>query len=130
MSSKFQTKEFKDLQDKWYTKLSKSGFNDVEDGDDRLKEWDSFNFSGRYDQNSFHSTEQYFILAGQFLHSYKFETKRDRLIWKLHSEGRTLTNIADVLKARNFPKHSRSLVFRIMKRLAVEMLRQYDADDT
>jgi len=37
----WQTKEFKKLNDKWYTKLKKSGFQDVENFNGSLKEPDT-----------------------------------------------------------------------------------------
>lgn len=125
-------KNFKKLQDKWYSKLKKSGFTDLEDSKQRIKRDPvtyTFNSSAYidknvgYDQIKLHqeSKEEYFRQAGQFYHDYAFESDLDKLVWQYHSEGYTMGEVASILKARKI-KTSRTPVNYIVLRLAKIML--------
>lgn len=127
--SKFQTKEFKSLQKKWYKKLEKEEFKDVEQDEHRLKQWDSFNFSGRYSSDLFVSKEKYYQLVGQFLHEHKFKTKREYAIWEYHSEGLTIRAIAEEIKRRRFKHNKVMTVYYVIQRLEKEMLNKYEQED-
>lgn len=131
MSNPFKTKKFEDLKDKWYKKLEKSGFKDIEQDEDNLKEWESFAFCGRYQKSLFQSKEAYFQMAGQFLHTYKFKNERDRFIWECHADGKTITQIAEALKKRRFKIHNRTGAHLDVLRLSKEMLKAngIDTDD-
>ena len=95
-----QSKEFLKLQDKWYKKLEKSGFEDAE-----KKGYLKWSFSqnmtrtSERDKVSVHENkEEYYRLAGHFLYDYKFENKKHEHIWQFHSEGKTLEEIQILLK--------------------------------
>lgn len=127
MTSPFKTKKFLELRDKWYTKLEKSGFVDAEQDEDNLKQWDSYSFSGsrraRYNKDLYSSKEEYYQLAGKFLNSYEFKTKKERLIWECHAEGKTVTETSEILRKKNFKSCSRSRVHDAVSALAKEMLK-------
>jgi hypothetical protein len=123
--SKFQTEDFKKLKEKWYSKLKSSGFNDIEQDENHLKEWDSFAFTSRYNKHLFNSKETYYRYASQFLHDYNFPDKRQQVIWELHSSGKTITQISQELKKRRFKSHNRSGVHVTIQALAKEMLKNY-----
>lgn len=129
MSSKFQTKPFKALQEKWYKKLKDEGFKDVEQDENHLKEWDSHAFVSRYSSKLFASKQTYFELAGQFVYTYKFKTPREKLIWELHAEGKTITQISTELKRRRYKTYNRSGVHIIIQSIAKVMLKQYDSEN-
>jgi hypothetical protein len=93
-----KSKEFKALQSKWYRKLEKEGFEDVEDGEKYLKQYHSHYFQDHYKVNGFTSKQRYFQLASHFLHDHQFPSKTDRKIWEMHSEGATLIEIQQVTK--------------------------------
>lgn len=83
----------------WDQKLRESGFIDIEDRDsprEMLKSWHSTLFIHRFDQERFSARQQYFELVTQFLHSYEFDSELEREIWFLHSEGKSLREIAKI----------------------------------
>lgn len=129
MSHKFQSKEFKALKRKWYDKLKKSDFNDIEQEDGNLKQWAVSDFTVRRDPKLFNSKEKYFQLAGQFAHDYKFSNKRDQFIWVHHAEGLTIMAIVAKLKSRNFKSANRSSTHDTIQRLEKEMLSLYAKED-
>lgn len=88
-------KSLKKLTDKWYKKLARSGFNDVESTPDYLKYWDSRKFQDKLTPAVFEAHQRYFELASQLLHDASvWETKQDKRIWEGHCQGHTLTVIA------------------------------------
>lgn len=96
----FNSKEFKDLQKKWYKKAEDSGFDDIEQEDGNLKRWDSYVFQRKYNKEQAEAKESYYRSAGKFLYDYKFEKKSQREIWRLHAEGLSFEKILKVLKKR------------------------------
>lgn len=89
----------KELQNHWYQKLKENGFNDIEDTSsprEMLKSWHSTLFIHRYEKERFTARQQYFEIVTQFLHSHEFESELEREIWFLHSEGKSLREIATI----------------------------------
>ena len=96
-------KQFKALQQKWYKKLEKSGFEDIEQtSDDRgfLKQNHNSYFKTRHTPLSFQNTQEYFLQCSHFLLEHDFNTEQARAIWKLHSEGYSRREIAKMLKIK------------------------------
>jgi hypothetical protein len=126
MSSPFKTKEFQDLQKVWNRKLEKSGFQDIERSDrvgkasGRLKTDALKNITQSYTAEQFAVKEEYYRLAGQFLHDYKFKSDNDRTIWRMHSEGISVRDIIRALKKKGVTAY-KDLVHGTIKRLADEM---------
>lgn len=126
MSSLFKTKEFKDLEKEWYDKLAKDGFKDLERQDrvgkkeERLKNGSVEIIQDRYTLEQFKIKEEYYRVAGQFLHNNKFKCSLDRLVWSLHSEGMSIRNIIKKLKKKGRTAY-KDLIHGIIKRLADEM---------
>lgn len=87
VSKFYNTKEFLELNAKWSKKLEKSGFEDIEYPNGTLKLWTSYFFKTRYKENVYEAKEEYYRLANQFLHDYKFKTALDKKIWKYHASG-------------------------------------------
>ncbi len=82
----FETHNFKKLKDKWYGKLEKSGFKDIEHDEDFLQN-PSTPF-GRADTAQYNqSKEEYYRLAGHFLHDHKFTNDTEKRVWELHQSG-------------------------------------------
>lgn len=94
----------------WDKVLELSGFEDIEDRRTGfLKVWSGKQLPVLPIKNMAHrsgvyssliwkeSQAEYYRLAGQFLYLKKFRTKRHKIIWRLHSEGRTLKEIATKL---------------------------------
>lgn len=96
-------KKFLQLQQKWDQKLAKSGFTDIEDrASGLIKDWNYSNVC--YDE----SYEEYYRLASEYLHVAKFKNSKFREVWRLHSEGVTLSKTGELL-GFNGPKSGRSL---------------------
>lgn len=112
----------KDLQDKWDAILKREGFEDIEDRHsprEMLKSWHSTMFIHRFDKERFSARQQYFEIATHFLGQYEFESETDREVWFLHSEGKSLRDIATITK-----KVSKDGALKIIKRLQKAMYGQ------
>jgi hypothetical protein len=126
----FNSREFKALKAKWYGKLHKSGFDDIEHDEEHLKRNASEPFTSktrgrryRDKQVYFESREEYYRLAGRFLNEHKFSDKKEELIWSLHSEGMSIREIAKTLRSKHYRAHKR-LVHETIQALVVEMGRR------
>lgn len=115
MSNPFDTPKFKALQAKWDQKLAKSGFDDIEQRDGNLKQWHAhlFHTRARAHEVERQGKEEYFRYATQFLHTYDFETKADKIIWENHSEGKTAPEIAKILSKRKILFNIRKIRARL-----------------
>lgn len=95
---------FKKLQKKWYDKLKKEGFKDIEQSDGNLKEWASSRLltPGHMPSRTLwnDSVEQYFRLAGFFLNDYEFKSELEKYIWSLHCDGRSIKDIVKVITSK------------------------------
>lgn len=124
MSSPFKTANFEKLKKKWYAKLEKSGFQDIEQDEDNLNEWEASIFS-RHNTKTIAAKQEYFSLAGEFLHNHVFESKRHKKIWEMHCEGASLDGISKKLKSSNFKGSHRATIHMVIKKLAQEMMEKY-----
>lgn len=124
MSSPFRTKKFQNLKERWYAKLAKSDFKDIEQDELNLKEWESHSFSARYNRHLFASKEAYYQLVGQFLYSHPFNTEHQKFIWECHSEGKSTRAISKELKTKKWRPNSKDSVSRTIRQLAKVMLAQ------
>lgn len=88
--------DYKALKALWYQKLKNEGFKDIESAQnsDLLNQWDSAYFQLRYDPDSFAAKESYFYRARQFLEIHDFKHPIQKQIWKLHSDGLGIRQIA------------------------------------
>lgn len=115
------SKEFKELQKHWYSKLERTGFDDVESNEDMLTDWHSTHFKERNRSTDIGAIEEYYRIAGHFLHSYQFESKKEQTIWSYHSEGLSVRDIVSVMRTRRFKVYKR-LVHETIQRLKKEMM--------
>lgn len=99
-----KTKKFKTLQDKWYKKLEKTGFEDAEQDEVYLKQ-----FSGKtgiMEGSELRGTTElgetykynYYRNCREFLDTYKFKNKTEHKMFEMHTEGLGVRVIADKLK--------------------------------
>lgn len=130
MSNQFKTKQFKTLKDKWYQKLEKEGFNDIEYDENSLIVWESTSFQNRYDPAQAEFNTEYYRAAGHFLHDYQFENNRQRIIWEQHANGITIADTSKVLKRKRIQGYSGSSVHKTLKTLQKEMLLLYGRKNT
>lgn len=112
------SKDFKKLQNKWYKKLAKTGFQDIEEdhhGSQKLKHYCSNYFWIQYKPERFNARAEYFVAAGHFLYSYKFESELEKRIWLRHSEGETIIGIVAILRKEGFKTYRRAVHETIQK---------------
>lgn len=88
-----KNKQIKALTKKWYKKLEKEGFKDIEDAKGNLKSYAS-SFQYKYKPDVFQSKQRYFELAAQLVHSGYIPNGRELYIWRLHAEGKKVTEIS------------------------------------
>ena len=94
--------KLKDLQSKWYKKLAKDGFVDIEDTSRDipvLKKWSADIFRGKT-QGEIDSRLEYYRSARALIYIYEFNSELDKIIWTLHAEGMSQRDIAEKLKRR------------------------------
>jgi hypothetical protein len=93
---------------RWYKKLKKVGFDDIEQDTRNLKIYHSHYFMVKYfdlhrdgdrwaGSTSFRAKASYYRLASAFTHSHNFKDKKEKLIWSLHSDGVAMVNIRKIL---------------------------------
>lgn len=88
--------DFIKLKELWYRKLKESGFKDIERSNGRLKAKaeDLCLLKRYYNEETFKEKQNYYFQASQFYWDYKFESKLQKEIWRLHSEGFSLRQIS------------------------------------
>lgn len=128
MSPRDKDKEFQKLQSMWYAKLKDEGFDEIENPDGNLKSWHSFMFARRpfSNPNSTHrilQEEEYYRLAGQFFYDHKFKNKTEKRMWELHSNGKSVRDIAKIITKESGYTYKRK-VDETLRGLAKEMLKK------
>jgi hypothetical protein len=123
--------EYNKLREKWYKKLKKVGFKDIEQEDGQLKSWDSFRFrkkarsrNDRVTTSSavtHHQKADYYYYATHFLNDHTFEKEIHKLIWEQHSNGASIDRITK--KIRKHRSINRNDIFNIIKHYRTMMLR-------
>lgn len=111
-------KPSKELTAKWYKKLEKSGFVDIEDvNSDKefLKKWDSQYFKRRYTPETFYAKQAYYQNAQDVLAEYKFNNAVDKKLYEMHANG---LSHADIAKKTGY---SKSAVQKVLFRLRREV---------
>lgn len=115
-----------ELKDKWYKKLAKSGFEDIEDKDHNLKKFHK-NFFSSVPKELRTAKASYYQMAENFLGDYRFTDNIEKVIWDYHSNGISVREISMLLKkakVRSFiPK--KSAIWLIIKRLRSSMYSMY-----
>lgn len=108
---------------KWYAKLKRSGFVDIERADGQLIQNQTpaaFRHKASTHPACFQTNRDYYLCAGQFLWDHPFGEAMDRAIWAAHADGLSNRTICRTLKL----KYHR--VFAVITGLQVE-LRTYIA---
>lgn len=123
MPTKHKKTSFDKLKDKWYAKLKKSGFDDIERSAMYLKR-DTAYYSQHPHDGQWQEKAAYFQMATNFLEEYKFENRIDQIVWEYHSNGMSMREIAIALKSAKV-KMTKDKAFAIIKRLKVKMFDMY-----
>jgi|SRR5215217_4680673 len=123
MSDKFyQTKDFIELQKRWYEDLDDKGFRDIEfvypDGNaSHFTRPAVGSSSWPVDYAKALPTLAYFQFASKFLWDYPFKKPKHKHIWRLHSQGMSIRQIA-----KRVAKSEKSLngVHLVINRLKID----------
>lgn len=111
---------FLELQKQWYKKLKDTGFEDIEQDEEKLKNRTALQNLSKYEPITAAAKEEYYRLAGQFLYEYEFSNDRERVIWELHSDGNSIEKIVLNMNVRGYKVYKR-LVHETLQRLAEEL---------
>lgn len=117
--------DFNKLQAKWYKKLKDSGFEDAEQDEDNLKVWSLKRFTVENNLTLCAAKEEYYRLAGHFLHEHLFESELAKQCWELHGNGDSNVKITAILRAKGV-KISKKRVQVLVKGLVKQMLLKYN----
>jgi hypothetical protein len=135
MSKRYESKKFKDLRNKWYAKLNKEGFEDIEinrtDGSSfeypALRnpgyKWETF--EKKYNVHIFN----HFRACRNFLSHAQFASTFDKQVWQMYTEGVSIRKIAQHF-CQNGQQLSAFPIFRKIKELKIQMLlfNKYDPE--
>jgi hypothetical protein len=124
VSSQFKTPKFKELQEKWYKKLEKSGFKDIEQ--------DEYYFADGHGVSTIDKRrvtweiqQEYYRLATHFLNDHKFKNRFEQIVWEYHSNGMSVRDIADTLNKVRRKKTDYNTVWEIIRDLRILMKTMY-----
>lgn len=127
-------KEFNKLKVKWYKKLEKTGFQDIEKNEHALKQPAAKPFNkktGLVRTGRWTAQRDYFLMTEQFLNIHNFETNLQKIIWEYHSNGLGVRAIADVLNKTKVTKTNRQtiwLTIRDLRKIMWMVVRLEEAD--
>lgn len=108
----YQTREFIKLHAVWKKKLERSGFKDIEPVEGAQMP-ESINIRREAKRpGRILSIQEYYQQAGKFYWDYRFKTERDKKIWFYYSEGRTMREIAVLMRFK-----SHTPVFTFLKQI-------------
>lgn len=116
--------DYEKLRDKWYKKLKKAGFEDIEQDEYNLKKWSSLP-ALKTPATVWYAKVEYYNLADRFLHEHKFESELEKIIWEYHANAVSTRNIAKLLKKVRVTDMCYVTVWRIINKLKQIMLRMY-----
>lgn len=115
--------KFDKLKDRWYKKLKKSGFRDIEYKDGTRER------GGPYlknkTQTQIEAIEAYYTMARHFLIEYTFPREIDKVIWEYYSEGLSYRDIEETLKKAKVKNLKKSQIKNIITALEKKMKEKY-----
>lgn len=114
----YENDKFISLRNAWYELLKETGFNDLENPDqpDRFIQPEIINT-----RSKFGFTENYYQYCQLILRDFPFRRDVDRLIFELHTEGKSIREIEGLLPImfidKPFRKIQKSHIDRIIRRI-------------
>jgi len=133
---KWDNPEFKNLQTLWYEKLQQTGFEDIENRSENLKQWNNNFFRNRFSPISYQQALLYYEKAMEFLLPqdilcligirihFMIQNPVHKKIWELHSQGMTERKISAQIKV-----YKKSMVHYIISKIRVQMKSMKDTYD-
>jgi hypothetical protein len=115
---------FQELQTKWYEKLEKSGFKDIEKKHVGEMNWPS-DFVRESRMIGWQAKQEYYRMAEHFLTEHKFKNRLERIIWEYHANGISVRNIVVTLQKVKVKGLDRNVVWKIVNKLETIMKKKY-----
>ena len=104
----YQTKEFLTLEKEWKDKLKESGFKDIENGQNQLKQRAS-NVYRQADEITREAKIHYFELLVAHVELNKFDNEIDKLVMTLKSQGKKIKEICEQLEKKGKKRYRRTV---------------------
>ncbi len=108
--------EYSKLKTLWYKKLKAEGFVDIEHEDGSINSGVPRTMKYKNPQLR-DATQEYYYIANNFLHNYKFACELDKIMWEYHSNGISIRNIVALLHQTKVTKTNRVKVWKTLKTL-------------
>jgi hypothetical protein len=112
--------KFKKLRDKWYAKLEKTGFKDIEDNkydEPKLKVYDYLKFKA-IPPDLHEARKKYYSNCRDVLNVHRFESVLHRKIWELHTDGMSLREIERAIKQ----EYKKDTINAIIRKISLESM--------
>lgn len=118
---KLDSKEFNKLQEKWYAKLAKEGFEDLEWSDSSTGKGQNSGYlkksPPKFDADKAAASELYYALLRNFITHDILRDMQDRMMLSLHAEGIGYREILEELKSRYKVDYSLTVLHHKLKAL-------------
>ena len=109
-----ENKELEKLYLEWNKKLEQSGLIDVELSENMMQQ-PSFHITKKWNQE----TEDYYHMASEFLNQHNFTSDRDRKVWELYCDGKSIAEIHRIMNCNAYVT-----ICNLIKRLKKKMIKQ------
>lgn len=117
--------DYEKLRDKWYAKLKKEGFEDIEVNEAELKEYSASTLRRKRDFNNWQDKAAYYSMATNFLNDYRFASELEKVMWEYHSNAISIRDIVKLLSKAKVAKLNRHDVWVIINKLRKTMMKMY-----
>lgn len=125
---KTNSKEFKKLQNTWYKKLEKDGFDDLERRgvpDEWIRHGGRIRVTdANFSYEKMESQTDYYRIVGFFLHDHTFENEFQKQIWTYHAEGISIRDMVNLFEKNGIDTY-RDKINRELIELKKLMLKRY-----
>lgn len=101
-------REFKKLQAKWYRKLKRTGFKDIEARGTLSSRGNGAKSNAVWvNAEVIEERSAFYRLASQFFHDFDWKDKKDKRIWELFADGKSVQQIANAIGYSKGGTHKR-----------------------
>lgn len=123
----WKTEHFKKLQQAWYQRLERDGFQDAEEivGDELVLRQRAAHPYRNDDDLMREVKEDYYRILSQKVQGVVFRSEVDRLILTRYCEGKKIKLICEELRAKGTPRFRHAIRFTVRKYEALWGLRHY-----
>lgn len=117
-SHPFTSKSFKELQHEWYEKLAESGFVDIENDEEEVKQYAANSYRGASQEERIAKLD-FFMKLSQHVMSTHFKNKTERFVMECYANGIKQVNIRKRLASIGIQRHRITIYRTIQKWLRI-----------